>query len=124
MIKSNILCQVETTTTRSTSSDEQTPSNYPRSLQHTTLQNVAKLSIVEDKPVLFDYWTGSCDKLVLIGVRDNGGEKLLVKSEDEYTSPIAKIYQVEKEYIIVTENSIYISFCRNNKKKNFRCIKE
>ena len=29
-----------------------------------------------------------------------GGEKLLVKSEEEYTSPISKIYKVEKEYII------------------------
>ena len=27
-----------------------------------TLQNAAKLSIVEDKPVLFDYWTDSLDK--------------------------------------------------------------
>ena len=35
-------------------------------------------------------------------------EKLLVKSEEEYTSPISKIYKVEKEYIIITENSIYI----------------
>tara|TARA_B100001057_G_C22851845_1_gene951249 strand:+ start:1114 stop:1422 length:309 start_codon:yes stop_codon:yes gene_type:complete len=73
----------------------------------TTLQHVAKLSIVEDKPVMFDYWTGSCDKEVLIGVRDTG-EKLLVKSEDEYTSPISRIYKVESEYIIVTENSIYL----------------
>jgi len=44
---------------------------------------------------------------VLIGVRENG-EKLLVKSVDEYTSPIEKIYKVENEYIIVTENSLYI----------------
>ena len=36
------------------------------------------------------------------------GEKLLVKSEDEYTSPISKIYKVDKEYIIITENSIYL----------------
>ena len=35
-------------------------------------------------------------------------EKLLVKSEDEYTSPVAKIYKVETEYIVVTENSIYL----------------
>ena len=47
-------------------------------------------------------------KKVLIGVRDDGGEKLLVKSEDEYTSPISKIYKVEEEFIIVTENSLYI----------------
>ena len=72
-----------------------------------TLQHASKLAIVEDKPVMFDYWTGSCDKEVLIGVRDNN-EKLLVRSEDEYTSPIAKIYKVETEYIIVTENSILI----------------
>ena len=66
----------------------------------TTLQHCAKLGIVEDKPIMFDYWTDSCDKEVLIGVRDNG-EKLLVKSADEYTSPISKIYKVETEYIII-----------------------
>jgi hypothetical protein len=73
----------------------------------TTLQNAAKLSIVEDKPILMDYWTNSLDKTVLIGVKQDG-EKLLVKSGEEYTSPIAKIYKVGKEYIIITENSIYI----------------
>tara|TARA_B100001093_G_C26858987_1_gene1028953 strand:+ start:8147 stop:8458 length:312 start_codon:yes stop_codon:yes gene_type:complete len=73
----------------------------------TTLQHCAKLAIVEDKPIMFDYWTASCDKEVLIGVRESE-EKLLVKSEEEYTSPISKIYKVEKEYIIITENSIYI----------------
>ena len=44
---------------------------------------------------------------MLIGVKEDG-EKLLVKSEEEYTSPISKIYKVENEYIIVTENSIYL----------------
>ncbi len=72
-----------------------------------TLRHLAKLSIVEDKPVMYDYWSDSTDKTVLIGVRE-GGEKLLVKSEDEYTSPISKIYKVETEYIIITENSIYV----------------
>jgi hypothetical protein len=81
-------------------------SNY-RLPHGTTLQHSAKLGIVEDKPVMFDYWTDSVDKKVLIGVRENE-EKLLVKSEDEYTSPITKIYKVETEYIIITENSIYI----------------
>ena len=71
------------------------------------LQHASKLSIVEDKPIMLDYWTSSCDKDVLIGVRDNG-EKLLVKSEEEYTSPVSKIYKVETEYIIITENSIYV----------------
>lgn len=75
--------------------------------ENNTLQHAIKLSIVEDKPVMMDYWTSSLEKTVLIGVKENQ-EKLLVKSEDEYTSPISKIYKVGKEYIIITENSIYI----------------
>jgi len=72
-----------------------------------TLQHAIKLSIVEDKPVMMDYWTSSLDKKALIGVKETG-EKLLVKSEDEYTSPIAKFYKSCTEYIIITENSIYL----------------
>ena len=74
----------------------------------TTLSHAAKLSLMEDKPIMLDYWADSLEKKVLIGVRQNS-EKLLVKSEDEYTSPISKIYKTGEEYIIVTENSIYIA---------------
>ena len=74
---------------------------------NTCLQHAWKLAIVEDKEVKSDYWTSSLDKEIIIGVKSNQ-EKLLVKSEDEYTSPISKIYKVETEYIIVTENSIYL----------------
>ena len=88
------------------SQETPTETNY-RLPVNLTLQHTAKLSIVEDKPIMYDYWTSSVDKEVLIGVRENG-EKLLVKSEDEYTSPINKICKVETEYIIITENSIYI----------------
>jgi hypothetical protein len=82
------------------------PGGY-RLPEHTTLQHAAKLSIVEDKPIMLDYWTHSLDKTVLIGVKETN-EKLLVKSEEEYTSPVGKIYKVGKEYIVITENSIYI----------------
>ncbi len=44
--------------------------NYPLP-SDATLKNIAKLSIVEDKKVQFDYWVGSCDGGVIIGVRDN-----------------------------------------------------
>ena len=81
-------------------------SNY-RLPSQVTIQHTIKLAIVEDRPIMMDYWTASLDKSVLVGVKENG-EKLLVKSEDEYTSPISKIYKVETEYIIVTENSIYL----------------
>jgi hypothetical protein len=90
----------------SSNASNTTPNGY-RLPENTTLQHAAKLAIVDDKPILLDYWTFSLEKTVLIGVKDTK-EKLLVKSEEEYTSPISKIFKVGKEYIVVTENSIYI----------------
>ena len=72
-----------------------------------TMKHAAKLSIVDDKPIMMDYWASSLDKKALIGAKENG-EKLLVKSEDEYTSQIQKFYKSGTEYIVITENSIYI----------------
>jgi hypothetical protein len=83
---------------------EEASYKYPSSQ---CLQHCVKLAIVDDRPIMMDYWTDSQESKVLIGVRESG-EKLLVKSEDEYTSPISKIYKIEGEYIIVTENSLYI----------------
>lgn len=73
----------------------------------TTLENVTKFAISEDKPIMLDYWTSSIEKKALIGVRENN-EKLLVKSDEEYTSPIQKIFKAGNDFIIMTENSIYI----------------
>lgn len=87
-----------------TGGDNQTVSRIP---SYACFQHATKVAILEDKPIILDYWTSSLDKSCLIGVRQNN-EKLLVKSEDEYTSPIAKIYKVDTEYIIVTANSIYL----------------
>ena len=74
-----------------------------------TLKNASKLSIQEDKPIMLDYWMDSCEDgaTVMVGVKTNE-EKLLVRSSEEFTSPISKIYKVSEEYIIMTENSIYI----------------
>ena len=71
------------------------------------MKHVCKLSLEKDKPIMLDYWTLSCSKSVVIGVRSND-EKLLVKNEDEYTSPISKVYKVGEQYIVETENSLYI----------------
>jgi len=80
--------------------------NY-RLPSNTTLQHACKIGIVDDKPIMLDYWTLSQEKKIIIGVKEDG-EKLLVKSEEEYTSPVIKIYKVETEYLVITENSIYI----------------
>lgn len=94
------------TATATTATTINTDSNY-RLPSDVTLKHAAKLGIVEDKPIMLDYWTSSLDKKALIGIRENN-EKLLVKSEEEYTSSIVKFYKSGTEYIIITENSIYI----------------
>ena len=82
-----------------------TPNGY-RLPENTTLQHAAKLAIVEDKPIMLDYWMASKEKKCCIGVKDN--VKYLVKSETEYTSTIQNLYKIENCYIILTENSLYV----------------
>jgi hypothetical protein len=72
-----------------------------------TLEAAVRLSITDDRPIIMDYWTASLNKQALIGVRENG-DKQLLKSAEEYTSLIVKLYKSENEYIVMTENSIYL----------------
>jgi hypothetical protein len=102
----------ETTSIKSSTapSQQSTPAQSTSNIRlpsDLTNQHASKLAIVEDKPIMLDYWVSSLEKKALIGVRENG-EKLLVKSAEEYTSPISKFYKSATEYIIITENSIYI----------------
>lgn len=74
-----------------------------------TIEHAMKLAINEDRPIMMDYWKDSLEKTVLIGQRDDESkEKILVRSEEEYTSPIKQILKVGTDYIIMTENSIYL----------------
>ena len=87
-------------TTSSTDPNYRLPSDV-------TLKHASRLAIVEDKPIMLDYWTSSLDEKALIGVKESG-EKLLVKTEEEYTSTVVKFYKSGGEFIVITENSIYI----------------
>lgn len=89
--------------------------NY-RLPSETTLKHAVKLGIVDDKPILMDYWTASLEQKAVIGGRDNG-EKILVKNQDEYTSTIQKFYKSGEDYIIMTENSIYLVSAEIQKRK-------
>ena len=73
-----------------------------------TFTNLFKKSISDDKPILFDYWVGSLEKKCAIGVKNDGKVKILVRNEEEYTSPIVNIFKSETEFIVITENSIYV----------------
>ena len=94
------------TSSKLNNSSNSTSSSY-KLPDDTTLQHACRLAIVEDKAIMLDYWTCSLEKKCLIGIKDSG-EKLLVKSADEYTSPIQKFYKSNNNFIIITENSIYI----------------
>jgi hypothetical protein len=79
-------------------------------------ESIAKLSIVEDKPIMLDYWKDSLEKKVVIGVKENSEEKLLVKNSEEYTSPIVNLLKSGDVLIICTENSIYLVSAEIKKK--------
>jgi hypothetical protein len=74
----------------------------------TVMAQAAKIAIEQDRPIYLDYYSDSVTKKCCIGVR--GNEKMLVKSDTEYTSPIATIMRIKEEatYIVLTENSLYV----------------
>lgn len=73
-----------------------------------TIRNAVTLAIKDDKPILMDYWEDSLTNACCIGVRESTNEKILVKSSDAYTSCISKIMKSGEEFLVITENSIYI----------------
>jgi hypothetical protein len=73
-----------------------------------TLTTACKLSVAEDKPIMLTYWSESFDKSVCIMCNKGSGEKVIYKDSESYTSPIVKSYKNAEDYILMTENSIYI----------------
>ena len=71
-----------------------------------TLQQAVKLSIKTAKPICFYFYVDSLKKKITIC--NDGKDKIIFKNEDEHTSPILNTYKCGGEYIIVTENTIYI----------------
>lgn len=72
------------------------------------LLNAAKIAIEKDRPILLDYYLDSKSGVAFIGQHMKTGDKMLIKSSEEYTSNITKIFSVDGCYIILTENSLYI----------------
>lgn len=74
----------------------------------TTLLHAARLSIQQDKPIQLDYYVESATSKAFLGEDPESKEKMLVKSNEEFTSLVGKIYKVQEDFIIMTENSIYL----------------
>jgi hypothetical protein len=73
-----------------------------------TLVQAAKLAIQLDRAIQLDYYVDTATNKAFLGEDDEAKEKMLVKSGDEFTSLIQKIYKVGDDFIILTENSIYV----------------
>lgn len=71
-----------------------------------TLQQAFKLSLKTKKPVCTYFYVDSLRGKIKI-VSD-GEDRIIYKSDDEYTSPILNTYKSDTSYIVVTENTIYL----------------
>jgi hypothetical protein len=81
------------------------------------LIHAARIAIEQDKPILLDYYKETRVGTAFLGEDGETKEKILVKSPEEYTSPIQKMFKAGDDCIIVTENSVYIVSGAIKKKK-------
>lgn len=73
------------------------------------MAQAARIAIEKDMPIMLDYYCDTRDGRAFLGEDETTKEKMLVRSNQEYTSPISKIFKVGEDYIVITENSIYIA---------------
>jgi hypothetical protein len=73
-----------------------------------TLIQAARLAMKEDKAIQLDYYIDTANTRAFIGEDSDTKDKVLVKSKEEFTSLVQKLYKVGDDLLIVTENSIYI----------------
>lgn len=94
-----------------------TPAPVEKLPSATTLVSAAKLAIQKDMSIQLDYFVDSMDGKAFLGEDAQTSEKMLVKNSEEYTSLIQKIYKAGDDFIIMTENSIYIVSGKIQKRK-------
>jgi hypothetical protein len=73
-----------------------------------TMMQAAKLAITDDRAIMLDYYRDSCKGTAFLGEDGETKERILVKSKEEFTSLIKKLYKVGEDFIVITENSLYI----------------
>jgi len=90
-----------------------------------TLQQAAKLAIEQDRAIMLDYYQQSANGTAFLGEDPETKERILVKSKEEFTSLIKKIFKAGDDFIILTENSLYIASGKIQKRKvNLAALQE
>ncbi len=81
------------------------------------LIHASKLAMEQDKPIQLDYYADTASGKAFLGEDQETKEKMLVKSGEEFTSLVQKVYKVQDDYIIITENSIYLASGKIQKRR-------
>ena len=81
------------------------------------LIHAAKLAIEQDKPIQLDYYVDTATNKAFLGEDQETKEKMLIKSNEEFTSLVQKVYKVQDDFIVITENSIYLASGKINKRR-------
>jgi hypothetical protein len=82
-----------------------------------TMIQASKLAIEQDRAIMLDYYRQTASGTAFLGEDPNTKEKILVKSKDEFTSLIKKLFKVGEDFIILTENSLYVVSGKIQKRK-------
>jgi len=81
------------------------------------LSHAARIAIQQDKPIMLDYYVDTATNKAFMGEDTDTKEKMLIKSNEEFTSLIQKVYKVQDDFIILTENSLYVVSGKVQKKR-------
>ena len=73
-----------------------------------TLIQAAKLAMEQDRAIMLDYYVDTAQGKAFLGEDGATKERVLVKSKEEFTSLIKKLYKVGEDFIVLTENSLYV----------------
>jgi len=104
-----------TTTTVATTSAPAAQQEILPSTQ--TMMQACKLAMKQDRAIMMDYYAQTCAGTAFLGEDPDTKERILVKSKEEFTSLIKNLYKSGEDFIILTENSIYIVSGKIQKRK-------
>ena len=89
------------------------------------LAHAARIAIQQDKPIMLDYYVETTENRAFMAEDSTTKETVLMKSTEEFTSVIQKVYKVKEDYIILTENSLYIISGKVGKRRmDLKALKE
>jgi hypothetical protein len=91
-----------------------------------TLLQASKIAIEQDRAIMLDYFRQTTNGTAFLGQdQTDPNERVLVKSKEEFTSLIKKLYKVGDDLIILTENSLYVVSGKIQKRKvNLAALQE